>query len=53
MADNYKNIDNLSKVLEGELKYDPVTRAIYSTDASMYRETPLAVVWPGGKEDIR
>ncbi|TFH33138.1 MAG: FAD-binding oxidoreductase, partial [Bacteroidia bacterium] len=53
MADNYKNIDNLSKLLEGELKYDPVTRAIYSTDASMYRETPLAVVWPGGKEDIR
>jgi len=53
MADNYKSIDKLSESLQGELRYDPVTRAIYSTDASMYRETPLAVVWPKGKDDLK
>lgn len=35
------------------MSYDPVTRVIYSTDASVYKEMPLCVVWPKNKEDIK
>jgi FAD/FMN-containing dehydrogenase/Fe-S oxidoreductase len=46
-------LKDLSASLEGDLKYDELTAAIYSTDASVYREKPLAVVWPKGISDIR
>ena len=46
-------LDNLSASLEGDLRYDGLTVAIYSTDASVYRERPLAVIWPKGISDIR
>ncbi|MEA1887935.1 MAG: FAD-linked oxidase C-terminal domain-containing protein, partial [Bacteroidota bacterium] len=39
--------------LKSRLKYDNITRAIYSTDASMYREEPLAVAWPADEEDLQ
>ncbi len=39
--------------LEGELYYDRTMRTIYATDASVYRELPLAVALPKHKEDIR
>ncbi len=29
-----------------DLKYDNITKTIYSTDASVYKEEPVAVVWP-------
>ncbi len=45
---------NLLKAsLDGELKYDRVSRLIYSTDASDYREKPLAVAWPKNTSDIK
>lgn len=50
---DYKDIDELSAQLDGELKHDRLTRTIYSTDASMYRETPLAVAWPKGTDDLK
>jgi FAD/FMN-containing dehydrogenase/Fe-S oxidoreductase len=43
----------LSGKLEGDLKYDPVTLTMYSTDASVYRERPVAVIWPKNAEDIK
>ncbi|NMC37838.1 MAG: FAD-binding protein [Bacteroidales bacterium] len=46
-------LDLLKKDLEGDLKYDIVTRTIYSTDASDYKEMPVAVVWPKGISDLR
>ena len=46
-------LDNLSGNLEGDLKYDGLTAAIYSTDASVYKERPVAVAWPKGIPDIR
>lgn len=46
-------LDELGKSLEGELKYDKSTTAIYSTDASVYKVEPQAVVWPRTPEDIR
>ncbi len=46
-------LEELKLSLDGELKYDNITRIIYSTDASVYREKPLAVVWPRGGDDIK
>ena len=46
-------LNNLSVMLDGDLKFDGLTTAIYSTDASVYKERPVAVVWPRGISDIR
>jgi FAD/FMN-containing dehydrogenase/Fe-S oxidoreductase len=49
----YPLLDNLKNDLEGDLQYDTITRTIYSTDASVYKEMPLAVAWPRNKSDIK
>ena len=46
-------LDALGKSLDGELKHDKTTTTIYSTDASVYKEEPIAVVWPKTISDIR
>jgi len=46
-------LDTLARSLDGELKYDRITRTIYATDASVYREIPLAVAWPKGDSDLK
>ncbi|MCW5982587.1 MAG: FAD-binding protein [Bryobacteraceae bacterium] len=38
--------------LEGEVRFDKVSRALYSTDASVYQIEPLGVVAPKSREDI-
>lgn len=43
----------LKENLEGDLKYDSLTRTIYATDASDYKEHPVAVAWPIGATDIK
>jgi FAD/FMN-containing dehydrogenase/Fe-S oxidoreductase len=45
-------LDLLADSLDGDLKYDKITTTIYSTDASVYKEEPAAVVWPKGASDI-
>jgi len=47
-----KALQNLSENLVGELLWNEVFRKIYATDASVYRELPLAVAYPKLKEDI-
>ena len=49
----FSRLDSLKNEIEGDLRYDEVTRVIYSTDASAYREVPLAVVWPRSPADIK
>jgi len=44
---------DLGKTLDGDLCYDEATRAIYATDASVYREIPLAVARPKNTSDIK
>lgn len=39
--------------LEGEVRTDTSSRLMYATDASIYREEPLAVVYPQSREDIK
>jgi FAD/FMN-containing dehydrogenase/Fe-S oxidoreductase len=46
-------LQNLAKELEGELKYDSLTKTLYATDASVYREMPLAVAFPKTEDDIQ
>ncbi len=42
----------LEKQLAGEVRFDTVSRALYSTDASVYRIEPLGVVIPKTREDL-
>ncbi len=43
----------LAKKLTGELYWDAAMRTIYATDASVYREMPLAVAHPKTNADIK
>ncbi len=43
----------LRSSLSGELYFDDLLRALYATDASVYRELPLAVAYPKDKEDVK
>ncbi len=39
--------------LDGELFFDHTMRALYATDASVYRELPLAVAMPRNLDDLK
>ena len=42
----------LEQQIEGEVRFDTVSRALYSTDASVYQIEPLGVVVPRTREDV-
>ncbi len=42
----------LEKSVEGEVRFDAGTKAMYAVDASNYRQTPIGVVIPKSKEDV-
>lgn len=44
--------EDLSGLFMGELRFDDVTREIYSTDASIYQIHPLGVACPKNREDV-
>ncbi|MEO5594564.1 MAG: FAD-linked oxidase C-terminal domain-containing protein [Chitinophagaceae bacterium] len=46
-------LQDLARQLEGELYFDTTMRTIYATDASAYREMPLAVAIPKSVKDIQ
>ncbi|MEP1781616.1 FAD-binding oxidoreductase, partial [Reichenbachiella sp.] len=46
-------LKGLKTELEGELYWDDMLRKLYATDASAYREMPLAVAIPKSKNDLR
>ncbi len=46
-------LQQLSRELEGEFYYDDTIRTLYATDASAYREMPLAVAIPKTTDDIK
>jgi len=50
MTDQLKQ---LARELEGDLHLDNTMRILYATDASAYREMPLAVAIPRSVEDIK
>jgi FAD/FMN-containing dehydrogenase/Fe-S oxidoreductase len=42
----------LESQIEGEVRFDSISRALYATDASVYQIRPLGVVIPKNREDI-
>src|SRR5881396_905683 len=42
----------LRRNLQGEVRFDNGSRAMYSTDASNYRQVPIGVVLPRTAEDV-
>ena len=47
-----QHLQKLSKTLQGDLFFDTTMRTLYATDASSYRELPLAVAIPKTKQDL-
>src|SRR6478609_10058307 len=48
-----KNLEKeLKNSIEGEVRFDDGSRALYSTDSSNYRQIPIGVVIPKSEEDI-
>src|SRR5471032_357607 len=43
---------DLEQHISGEVRFDRVSRALYSTDASVYRIEPLGVVVPRTRDDV-
>ncbi len=48
-----RELRTLAGRLSGDLHYDELMRRIYATDASVYREMPLAVALPRDTRDIQ
>lgn len=48
-----KLLHKLQNDLTGELSYDHTMRTLYATDASAYREIPLAVAYPENIQDLK
>ena len=42
----------LQRQIEGEVRFDQISRALYSSDASVYQIQPLGVVIPKNRQDI-
>jgi FAD/FMN-containing dehydrogenase len=42
----------LEAAIEGEVRFDDGSRALYATDSSNYRQVPIGVVIPKSREDV-
>ena len=45
--------DELSRRVDGEVRFDPHSRLLYSTDASIYQMEPVGVVIPRSSSDVQ
>jgi FAD/FMN-containing dehydrogenase/Fe-S oxidoreductase len=43
---------DLRSAVQGEVRFDPGSRALYATDASNYRQVPIGVVIPRSIDDV-
>ena len=46
-------LEEIGNKLSGSLVYDDLHKALYATDASVYRKIPLAVAYPKDKKDLQ
>lgn len=44
---------DLKALIEGDVRFDTFTRAMFATDASIYRVMPIGVVMPKNRDDVR
>ena len=51
-AERSRLAQRLRRVLRGDVRFDPATRARYATDASIYQVEPLGVVVPADEADV-
>ena len=45
--------DELTRRVDGEVRFDPYSRLLYSTDASIYQMEPIGVVIPRTADDVQ
>src|SRR3954451_19761574 len=45
-------ISDLRAHIRGDVRFDPISRALYATDASIYQIEPLGVVLPRDEPDV-
>src|SRR5947207_2593406 len=43
---------DLARVMEGEVRFDPGSQALYANDASIYRQIPVGAVIPRHAQDV-
>ena len=43
---------DLERQIDGEVRFDAISRALYSTDASVYQIVPAGVVIPRSRDDV-
>ena len=43
---------DLDSLVDGEVRLDSYSRSLYATDASIYEETPVGVVFPTSTDDV-
>ncbi len=51
-AESRRLRDALANAVAGDLRFDPVSQALYSTDASVYQILPQGVVIPKSRDDV-
>ena len=51
-SDTRSLVDELQQRVEGEVRFDKMTRLLYGTDASIYEIEPIGVVIPRTAEDV-
>ena len=45
-------VEDLSGLLEGELRCDPLSVSMYASDGSLYQIAPLGVAYPKHRDDV-
>ncbi|MWG36402.1 FAD-binding protein [Halomarina oriensis] len=45
-------VEDLESLVEGDVRFDDYSRALYATDASAYEQVPIGVVFPTSTEDV-
>ena len=51
-AETQSLVEELGRLVDGEVRFDKMTRLLYSTDASIYQIEPIGVVIPKTAEDV-
>ena len=51
-SDTREMVADLRKLVSGEVRFDKMSRILYSTDASIYQIEPVGVVIPRNDEDV-
>jgi FAD/FMN-containing dehydrogenase/Fe-S oxidoreductase len=45
-------VDDLERLIEGDVRFDEYSKGLYATDASAYEVTPIGVIYPRSTADV-